>query len=62
MEIPLTDSNTRTVQAESFKFASVLCDQGSIFCIDLIVPGFVDYSHTHPKFSAVAVLVSSEGR
>ena len=49
------NNNTRTVQAESSKFASVLFDQGfqiwvgwnwlerhlSVFCIDPIVPGFV---------------------
>ena len=51
------NNNTRTVQAESSKFASVLFDQGfqiwvgwnwlerhlSVFCIDPIVPGFVVY-------------------
>ena len=51
------NNNTRTVQAESSKFASVLFDQGfqiwvgwnwserhlSVFCIDPIVPGFVLY-------------------
>ena len=51
------NNNTRTVQAESSKFLSVLFDQGfqiwvgwilselhlTVFCIDLIVPGFVVY-------------------
>ena len=51
------NNNTRTVQAESSKFASVLFDQGfqiwigwnwserhlSVFCIDPIVPSFVVY-------------------
>ena len=51
------NNNTRTVQAESSKFASVLFDQGFqiwvgwnwakrhllVFCIDPIVPGFVVY-------------------
>ena len=51
------NNNTRTVQAESSKFASVLFNQGfqiwvgwnwlerhlSVFCIDPIVPGFVVY-------------------
>ena len=51
------NNNTHTVQAESSKFASVLFDQGfqiwvrrnlskhhlTVFCIDLITPGFVVY-------------------
>ena len=56
------NNNTRTVQAESSKFASVLFDQGfqvwvgwnrlechlTVFCIDRITPGFVVYFVNSP--------------